>query len=93
MHISISELFNKKNNKAIEQVLAETSGKYCVGDSVTLADCYLVPQLDYAKRFKVDVSKYKTIQRINDELLKLPAFQKAHACNQPDTPEEERSKK
>ena len=44
----------------------------------------LVPQVANAKRFKVDLAAFPTILRINDECLKLEAFQKAAPERQPD---------
>lgn len=35
---------------ALEKLLSTTSGKYCVGDELTLADCFLVPQAAQATR-------------------------------------------
>ncbi|CRK92391.1 CLUMA_CG005928, isoform A [Clunio marinus] len=34
----------------LEKILTETSGKYCVGDEITFADCCLVPQVFSARR-------------------------------------------
>ncbi len=34
-----------KGLTAIEALLAESAGKYCVGDEITLADVFLAPQL------------------------------------------------
>jgi maleylacetoacetate isomerase len=64
--------------------LKDSAGKYCVGDEITLADCFLVPQVYNANRFKVDLNKFPTIKRINDELLQTEAFKKAHPDAQPD---------
>mmetsp|Transcript_37445 Transcript_37445/g.98205 ORF Transcript_37445/g.98205 Transcript_37445/m.98205 type:complete len:244 (+) Transcript_37445:129-860(+) len=69
---------------ALEEKLTTTAGKYCLGDEVTLADMCLVPQVYNAKRFKVDMSKYPTIARINEALATLPEFEKAHPSAQPD---------
>uniref|UniRef100_A0A0K8RHM9 Putative glutathione s-transferase n=1 Tax=Ixodes ricinus TaxID=34613 RepID=A0A0K8RHM9_IXORI len=80
--------FISKGFQALEAVLAKTAGKYCVGDSVTMADACLVPQVYNAKRFKVDLAPYPTIVRVNNTLEKLEAFKAAHPCCQPDTPEE-----
>ena len=38
---------------AVEKVLEESAGRYCVGDEVSLADCCLVPQLYNARRFEM----------------------------------------
>ncbi|XP_070610295.1 maleylacetoacetate isomerase isoform X2 [Erythrolamprus reginae] len=77
--------------KALEQILQETAGRYCVGDEVTMADLCLVPQVYNAERFKVDLTPYPTISRINKALLELEAFQSSHPSRQPDTPPELRS--
>lgn len=73
--------------RAIEAFLKESAGKYCFGDSVTLADVFLVPQVASARRFNVDLAAFPTIARIDEELSKLTAFQAAHSNNQPDTPD------
>lgn len=70
--------------QALERALKESAGKYCVGDRVTCADLFLVPQVYNANRFKVDMSKFPTIARIDKALSELPAFKKAHPSVQPD---------
>ncbi|KAH7695939.1 hypothetical protein AAVH_36996 [Aphelenchoides avenae] len=69
---------------ALEKQLARSAGKYCVGDSVTLADVCLVPQVQNARRYGVDVARYPTIKRIDAALSELPEFQKAHISKLPD---------
>uniref|UniRef100_A0A8C4MNX0 Maleylacetoacetate isomerase n=2 Tax=Equus asinus TaxID=9793 RepID=A0A8C4MNX0_EQUAS len=76
---------------ALEQILQTTAGKYCVGNEVSMADLCLVPQVANAERFKVDLTPYPTISRINKSLLALEAFQVSHPCRQPDTPPELRA--
>ena len=73
---------------ALETVLLSTSGLYCVGDTVTMADCCLVPQVFNAKRWKVDLALYPTIAAIEARLSKLEPFIKASPANQPDCPKE-----
>ena len=70
--------------EAVEQMVAETAGDYCVGDAPCLADCYLVPQMFAAARFGVDVSGLSRMNEIYERCLKHPAFEKAHPLNQPD---------
>jgi maleylacetoacetate isomerase len=72
--------------EALEAVLADSlaTGAFCEGDSPTIADCCLVPQVYNAQRFSVDLGKYKNIRRINDECMKLPAFIDASPEKQPD---------
>ncbi|XP_040831181.1 maleylacetoacetate isomerase isoform X3 [Ochotona curzoniae] len=76
---------------ALEQILQSTAGKYCVGDEVSMADLCLVPQVANAERYKVDLSPYPIINRINKTLLTLEAFQVTHPSRQPDTPAELRA--
>ncbi|KAL7648859.1 UNVERIFIED_CONTAM: hypothetical protein RMT77_000779 [Armadillidium vulgare] len=70
----------------LEKILKKCSGKYCLGDTVTLADCCLVPQVSNAKRFNVDIRQFGLINKINENLLELEAFQRAHPSSQPDCP-------
>jgi maleylacetoacetate isomerase len=70
--------------EAIEMILVHTAGTYCVGDSVSLADVCLVPQVYNAVRFEVDLGPFPNVSRINELCLTLSAFQKAHPSNQPD---------
>jgi maleylacetoacetate isomerase len=71
---------------ALEQRLAgeKETGRYCHGDEPGFADISLVPQVANANRFKVDLTPFATIRRINDECLKLEPFRKAMPANQPD---------
>jgi len=78
--------FNHAGLKAVETMAKKTAGRYCVGDSVTLADICLVPQLYSARRFNVDMSEFPTLLAVEKNLLSLPAFQCADAFAQPDAP-------
>jgi maleylacetoacetate isomerase len=73
---------------AFEELLHEnpSTGQFCEGDDPSLADICLVPQVYNARRWGVDLSDYPAIVRINDECLKLPAFDHARPENQPDAP-------
>ncbi|TMW63669.1 hypothetical protein Poli38472_002610 [Pythium oligandrum] len=68
----------------LEQELARTAGKFCVGDAITMADLFLEPQVYNAHRFGVDMTQFPIISRISAELSKVPEFQAAHPANQPD---------
>ena len=71
---------------AIEAMLAKSpeTGRYCHGDSPTLADAFIVPQVYNAKLSKLDLSAFPTIQRVCDECNKLDAFERARPERQPD---------
>jgi maleylpyruvate isomerase len=60
------------------------SGKFCHGDSPTMADCCLIPQLYAAQRFGVESSKYPRLALIAENCDHLAAFQHAHPSKQPD---------
>lgn len=77
-----------KGFQAIEATLEKTSGKFCVGDDISIADICLVPQVYSANRFNVDLTQFPNVRRVYAELETVPAFIKAHAHRQPDTPNE-----
>ena len=60
------------------------TGAYSHGDAPGLADLCLVPQVFNAARFKVDMKRFPTIQRIFDTCMKHPAFDAAQPSRQPD---------
>jgi maleylacetoacetate isomerase len=62
-------------------------GIFCYGDTPTIADCCLVPQVFNARRIHCDLSAMPTILRINDACLAIDAFQRAAPENQPDSEE------
>lgn len=71
--------------KAVEARLQEPeTGLYCHGDSPTMADCCLVPQVYNASRFDIDFAPFPTIARIAKQCDTLPAFKAAHPDAQPD---------
>ena len=73
---------------ALESLLAKnkTRGKFCYGDSPTFADCYLIPQVSSARRFKVDLTPYPNIISIDKHCRTIKAFIDAEPMNQPDAP-------
>lgn len=67
-----------ENFLALEQVLqSNQTGKFCHGDTPTMADCCLVPQVYNARRFDCDLSAFPTIVRIAEQCNQLEVFQKA----------------
>ncbi len=59
-------------------------GKFCCGDTVSLADVCLVPQLSNARRFGCDLTGCPSLVQIEANCVALPAFAKAAPENQPD---------
>lgn len=71
--------------EALEKQLSQSkaTGKYCHGDTPTLADICLVPQMANAYRFKVPVDAFPTLVRIDKACREHPAFAAAAPENQP----------
>ncbi len=61
------------------------AGDFCFGNTPTLADICLIPQIFSARRFNADISDLKTIARITAHAEAHPAFHAAHPLRQPDT--------
>jgi len=76
----------KEGFAALETQLAASGdmGRFCHGDTPTIADCFLVPQVFNAVRFNIDMTPYPCIVRIDAALRELPAFAAAHPSAQPD---------
>jgi maleylacetoacetate isomerase len=74
--------------KALETHLARDreTGRYCHGDSVTLADLCLVSHTVGGQFFDLDPAAYPTCHRIAEHCLKLDAFARAHPLRQPGAP-------
>lgn len=68
--------------KGLEPLLPET-GSFSCGDSPTVADLFLVPQVANALRYKVDISDFPRVRRIYDSCMTLPAFSRSHPDNHP----------
>jgi maleylacetoacetate isomerase len=69
---------------AYEARLAEQPGRYSHGDTPTLADCCLVPQIFNAQRFDCDLSGLPRTLAVHQACMQLPAFQKAQPSACPD---------
>lgn len=70
----------------VEAMLAgdARSGNCCHGDTPTLADICLVPQIFNAQRFKARLDHVPTVMRIHEHCLTLPAFALSVPSLQPD---------
>jgi maleylpyruvate isomerase len=71
--------------RVLEQMLPST-GDFCVGNAVTLADIVLVPQVTNARRYpQIDLAQFPNILRIDTALRKLRAFHDAAPDQQPES--------
>jgi maleylpyruvate isomerase len=71
---------------AIEaRLLAQArTGRFTLGDTVSLADVVLVPQIFNAQRFDCRLDHVPTIMRVFNHCMELPAFADAQPARQPD---------
>jgi maleylacetoacetate isomerase len=72
--------------QAIETLLAEhpSSGRFCHGESPTIADICLVTQVTPAMTFNLSLDPYPRVMRVYNTCMTIPAFADAHPSKQPD---------
>jgi len=76
--------FISEGLKALEARASESAGRFLVGDALSIADVFLVPQLYASRRFGAPLDAYPTLTRIDAECARLDAFASAHPDAQPD---------
>ncbi|THD54008.1 maleylacetoacetate isomerase [Phenylobacterium sp.] len=69
---------------ALEPMVAQYGEGYAFGDTPSLADCCLIPQVYSARRYEVDLSSWPAIAAVDARAQAHPAFQAAHPNQQPD---------
>jgi maleylacetoacetate isomerase len=68
----------------LEPIIARHGRGFAFGETPTLADCCLIPQVYSANRYEVDLTSYPAIRAVAERAAEHPAFQAAHPNNQPD---------
>ena len=66
------------------QLALQPPSTYCAGDTPTMADCCLVPQIFNAQRYDCDLAPYPTTMRVFEQCMRLEAFDRAQPAKQPD---------
>lgn len=76
---------------AFEQIVAqeERAGPFCAGASPGMAECFLIPQMWNARRFKAPLEEFPTLLAIETAAYQMQAFQDADPDAQPDAPQRE----
>jgi maleylacetoacetate isomerase len=69
---------------ALETERRDAGSAFVFGETATLADCVLVPQVYNAERFGADPAKFARLYAVAQRCRELPAFRKAHPDAQPD---------
>lgn len=71
---------------ALEALLGADArrGDFCFGHTPTIADVYLVPQVESACRFNIDLARWPHIQAVDNACATLDAFRLAAPSSQPD---------
>jgi len=71
--------------KAFEQMLAGgATNRFCHGDTPSLGDVCLVPQVFNARRFNCPLDDYPMLMRVFNECMQLDAFDRAQPSKQAD---------
>ena len=75
---------------ALEKILErrQVQSAFCVGETPTIADICLIPQVANANRFKCALDPFPRIVGIYQHAMKLSAFHDAQPSKQPDFPTE-----
>lgn len=69
---------------ALEPMVLAHGAGFCFGETPTLADCCVIPQVWASSRFRVDLAPYPALQAVYARAADHPAFQAAHPERQPD---------
>jgi maleylacetoacetate isomerase/maleylpyruvate isomerase len=69
---------------ALEEIAEAATGAYLFGETVTLADVCLVPQMWNARRLQADIARFPKLMAIDARLNALPAVRAARPEAQPD---------
>jgi maleylpyruvate isomerase len=69
---------------ALETLVTRHGRGYCYGDTPSLADCLLVPQMGRAEQFRIALSRFPALNAVREHCEALPAFAAAQPAAQPE---------
>ena len=70
--------------EVVERQLVAQPGRYCHGDTPTLADCCLVPQIFNARRYNCNTEHVPQVMRVFEACMQLDAFEQTRPEHCPD---------
>lgn len=73
---------------ALERLAARHGGSFSVGETPSVADLCLIPQLYNARRFSLELEPFARLLEIERRCLQLPAFVRSRPEAQPDCPDQ-----
>jgi maleylpyruvate isomerase len=74
----------EKGLHALERLVSASATSFCVGETPSVADLCVVPQMYNARRFSVDLTPFPRLVAIDAACASLSAFELAHPDVQPD---------
>jgi len=82
-----AQIFIMDGFEGLEDLLKRYAGQYCFGDTLTLADCCVVPQVYNARhKYHVDMTKFPMISRVATLAEQHPSFLASRPEMQQDAP-------
>ena len=81
-----SKVYVEKGLRSVEKILERTSGKFCIGDEITIADVFLCPELYRAIEYGIDLGQFPYSKKIWETTMKVAAFYSTQPNNEPDCP-------
>lgn len=70
----------------LNRLVARSAGLFSVGDTPSIADCAVIPQLVASVPFGIDLNAYGALSKVFEQCARHPAFQAAHPLALPDAP-------
>jgi len=76
--------------EVLNRLVGRSSSTFSVGDTLSIADCAVIPQLIAAANFGIDRNAYGALSKVFENCSKLPTFKAAHPLALPDAPDNRR---
>ncbi len=70
----------------LNRLVARSAGQFSVGDTPSIADCAVIPQLVASAPFGIDLNAYAALSKVYETCSRHPVFKAAHPTAMPDAP-------